>query len=67
VSSAGEGAVQVRLVGCALTPGVPVDGGITVADGGTGAATALLQLPFGRLALAADGTVTGTFRGSTYG
>jgi hypothetical protein len=61
-----DGTVHVRLVGCALTPGVPVDGTLAVADGGTGSATATLALPFGRLALAADGTVTGTFRGRSY-
>jgi hypothetical protein len=59
--------VHVRLTGCALTPGVPVDGTLTVADSGTGDATAVLRLPFGRLVLAADGTLTGTFRGRTLG
>jgi hypothetical protein len=62
-----DGTVHLRLVRCALTRGVPVDGSITVTDGGSGSATAALTLPFGRLALAADGTVTGTFRGSAYG
>jgi pimeloyl-ACP methyl ester carboxylesterase len=62
-----DDAVHVRLTGCALTPGVPVDGTLTVADGGTGDATAVLRLPFGRLVVAADGTVTGTFRGRTLG
>jgi hypothetical protein len=66
-TAAADGSVQVRLEGCALTPGVPVDGSITVADGGTGNATADLQLPFGRLELAADGTLTGTFRGRILG
>jgi hypothetical protein len=64
---AGSGSVRVRLAGCALTPGVPVDGSITVAQGGTGDATAVLRLPFARLTVAADGTVTGTFRGRTLG
>ena len=62
-----DGAVDVRLDGCALTPGVPLDGSITVADGGSGKATAVLRLPFGRLVLAADGTLTGTWRGQTLG
>jgi hypothetical protein len=44
-----------------------VDGTLTVADGGTGDATAVLRLPFGRLVVAADGTVTGTFRGRALG
>jgi hypothetical protein len=63
----GDGVVDVALAGCALTPGVPVDGSITVADGGSGNATAVLRLPFGRLVLAADGTLTGTWRGQTLG
>jgi hypothetical protein len=62
-----DGSVRVQLAGCALTPGVPLDGSLTVADGGSGDATAVLRLPFGRLALAADGTLTGTFRGRTLG
>jgi hypothetical protein len=66
-SAGGDGTVHVRLVRCALTPDVPVDGTITVAEGGTGEATAVLRLPFGRLSVAADGTVTGTFRGRTLG
>jgi pimeloyl-ACP methyl ester carboxylesterase len=66
-SVGGSGSVRVRLTGCALTPGVPVDGSITVPEGGTGDPTAVLQLPFGRVALAADGTLTGTFRGRPVG
>jgi hypothetical protein len=67
VSATDDGTVHVRLVRCSFTPGVPVDGTLAVADGGTGDVTATLALPFGRLALAADGTVTGTFRGQAYG
>ena len=37
-----EGTVQVWLAGCAWTDGVPVDGYLSVTDGGTGDASATL-------------------------
>jgi hypothetical protein len=59
--------VHVVLDGCALTPGVPLDGSLEVTDGGRGEVSATLRLPFGRLVLAADGTLSGTFRGRPAG
>lgn len=57
------GTVRIALEACAWTPGVPVDGVVTVADGGTGEATLDVTLPFAELTLSADGDLGGTFRG----
>ncbi|WP_139206214.1 alpha/beta fold hydrolase [Blastococcus sp. DSM 46786] len=57
------GAVRIALDGCAWTPGAPVDGVATVADGGTGEVTLDVTLPFAELTLSGDGNLGGTFRG----
>jgi hypothetical protein len=62
-----DGTVHVALDRCALTPGVPLDGSFEVTDGGRGDVSATLRLPFGRLVLAAGGTLSGTFRGRPAG
>ena len=59
----GDDTVQVWLAGCAWTDGVPVDGYISVPDGGSGYASATLALPFAELSLEEDGTISGVFRG----
>jgi hypothetical protein len=55
--------VHVILDDCAWTPGVPVDGRISIADWGQGAVGASLDLPFADLSVDAEWNVTGTFRG----
>ena len=55
--------VQVWLDACEWTDGVPVDGYLSVADGGSGYASATLALPFAELSLVEDGTISGEFRG----
>jgi pimeloyl-ACP methyl ester carboxylesterase len=56
--------LHVRLENCAWTPGVPVDGDITVAGGGTGNARGDLKLPFADLTFDGAGRLSGTFRGA---
>ena len=58
-----EWTVHVWLEDCAWTDRVPVDGYISVKDGGSGSARATLVLPFAELSAEWDGTITGTFRG----
>jgi len=57
------GTMRAELTGCAWTPGVPVDGTVTVDDGGMGDAALAVELPFATLNLTTDGELTGTFRG----
>lgn len=59
--------VHVWLDACEWTDGVPVDGYVSVTDGGNGEARATVVLPFAELAMAWDGTVTGEFRGRPVG
>jgi pimeloyl-ACP methyl ester carboxylesterase len=59
--------VHVWLEDCAWTDDVPVDGYVSVADGGHGDARATLVLPFAQLSVAWDGYVTGEFRGQPVG
>lgn len=59
--------VRVTLEDCAWTPDVPVDGEVTVAEGGTGDARGSFELPFADLTFDATGELTGTFRGAPVG
>lgn len=58
-----DATVHVWLEDCAWTEDVPVDGYVSVADGGVGDARATFVLPFAQLSVDWDGTVTGEFRG----
>jgi pimeloyl-ACP methyl ester carboxylesterase len=58
-----ENTVHVWLAGCAWTPGVPVDGHVSITDGGSGDISARLTLPFADLSVAPDGSISGEFRG----
>jgi pimeloyl-ACP methyl ester carboxylesterase len=55
--------LTVRLHHCAWTHGVPVDGTLHATDDGQGPPRLSLALPFARLSVSTDGTVSGTFRG----
>lgn len=59
--------MKVELHGCAWTPGVPVDGTVTAADGGEGDVELAVELPFASLNRTKDGALTGTFRGRPVG
>jgi pimeloyl-ACP methyl ester carboxylesterase len=59
--------VGVWLAGCAWTAGVPVDGYVSITDGGAGDLTAALVLPFADLSVAPDGSISGEFRGEPVG
>lgn len=58
-----SGTVTATLDRCAWTRGVPVTGTVRAADGGTGDVTLSVELPFARLSMAANGRLSGTFRG----
>jgi hypothetical protein len=60
---AGNGTVTATLDKCAWTQGVPVTGTVHAQDGGTGDVTLSVDLPFAQLTMAANGRLTGTFRG----
>jgi hypothetical protein len=59
--------VHAWLAGCEWTDGVPVDGYLSITDGGAGELTATFALPFAQLSLAADGAISGEFRGAPIG
>ena len=59
-----DGTVQVWLAGCEWTDDVPVDGYVSVTDGGNGHVSATLALPFADLSVRQDGSIAGEFRGS---
>ena len=59
--------LQVTLDACAWTPQAPVDGELTVTDGGAGDATGSVELPFAELDFDEGGELTGTFRGTPVG
>lgn len=61
----GNGTVTATLDKCAWTKGVPVTGTVHAQDGGTGDVTLSVDLPFAQLSMAADGRLSGTFRGHT--
>ena len=64
----GEDALlHVWLAGCEWTDGVPVDGYLSITDAGYGEGDATLVLPFAELTMAADGSVSGEFRGRPVG
>ena len=63
----GDDTVQIWLAGCEWTEGAPVDGYISVPDGGSGYASATLALPFAELSLDEGGTISGVFRGHPVG
>ncbi|HEV7188091.1 MAG TPA: hypothetical protein VGN28_09390, partial [Blastococcus sp.] len=59
--------MRVDLHGCAWTPGVPVNGSVTAADGGYGDVELAVELPFATLNLTKAGALTGAFRGHPVG